>query len=184
MSSVKRQDQYLFHLLNNNRSRLLKVWFAQISSTYPSETAKFISVQKDRFANPVGATISKEIEYIFDELLQEDYSLEIYQHLEEILRIRAVQDFVPSQAVGIFKGLKQVVRNELQPEINKLELQEQHRTFEDKIDQLCLMAFDTYMKCREKIWELKAKESQHRTKNLLQRKANVEWKTSTEEPES
>jgi hypothetical protein len=162
---------------------LLRSWFDRIANTYPPLTAKFLSEQRDSFANPVGATVSRELGNIFDELMQERSSREIYTYIDGIVRTRAVQDFSASQAVSLFLEFKKVLREDLKAEVRRQELQEELRNFEDKIDQLSLAAFDVYMQCREKIWELKAKEAQNRTKNLL-RLAQVKWRTPDDSRES
>jgi len=41
--------------------------------------------------------------------------------------------------------------------------------FESKIDQLCLLAFDLYMDCKEKIYELSANETRNRTFRAFER---------------
>jgi hypothetical protein len=172
-----------YELLRTNRSRLLRAWFDRIANTYPPLTAKFLNEQRDSFANPVGASVSKEIGNIFDELMQEKSSQEIYTYIDGIVRTRAVQDFSASQAVALFLEFKKILREDLKDEIRRQELQDELRDFEDKIDQLSLAAFDVYMQCREKIWELKAKEAQNRTKNLL-RMAQVKWRTPDDSRES
>ncbi len=36
-----------------------------------------------------------------------------------------------------------------------------------RIDLLCLLAFDIFVNCREKLWELKTKEFQASLKNII-----------------
>ncbi|MFP4391656.1 MAG: RsbRD N-terminal domain-containing protein [Desulfohalobiaceae bacterium] len=168
-------------LLQKNKSDLLGSWFEAVSGTYPQQTSRFLSRQKDQFANPVGATVSRELENIFQELLLQESTPELQNNLDAILRIRAVQGFPPSRAVGFLGELKRIVRQRLGPKIEAQGLQQELLLLEDKIDQLALLAFDIYMQCREKIWELKAKEAQNRTKNLLRKRAQVDW-SSQEEP--
>jgi hypothetical protein len=48
-------------------------------------------------------------------------------------------------------------------------MSEQLSAFDSTIDDLALYAFDIYMKCREKIYELKANEAKNATFRLLQR---------------
>ncbi len=172
---MKSQDkQTLEDLLQENRSQLVQEWYEQAYCSYPGETAKFLKRQKDEFANPVGATFSKELEKIFDELLLEESTDNLPNSIDAIVRVRAVQDFPPSSAVAFFQELKEVVRQKLGAQIQKYGLQQELYLFESKVDQLSLLVFDIYMKCREKLWELKAKEAQLRTKNLL-RRAEVDW---------
>ncbi len=170
-------------LLQENKQSIIKAWFNVIVNSYPEKTAKFLTRQKDQFANPVGAIVSKEMENIFDELLQEKSSEHLVEYIDAIVRVRAVQDFKPSGAVGFFWKLKHVVREKIGSKVEEYRLQEELNHFEDKIELLCLEAFDVFMNCREKIWELKAKEAQDRTRNLLRIRSNVDWKKSKEKDE-
>lgn len=162
--------------LTERSEQIVNKWLDYVIATYPVETGKFLKNQKDKFANPVGANLHKDLEVIFAQLLKEQSGPELDQAVDGIVRVRAIQDFVPSQAVALFMGLKNIVREEL----NRIEdfSYEQLLLFEGKIDRLCLLSFDIYMKCREKVWELKAKEAQNRTKNLLRKRAGVDWTTS------
>lgn len=175
---IKNFDQ----LLQENKSRILDTWFDNIINIYPDDTARFLKQQEDQFANPVGNTLRKELENIFEELTADKSSDNLYQYLDAIIRVRAVQDFTPSSATGIFLMLKEIIRREMQDTQGEYNLQ--IRGFEDKIDQLMLVAFDVYMKCREKIWELKTREAQDRTKNLLRKRADVEWNTNDQKESS
>ncbi|MFO8030992.1 MAG: RsbRD N-terminal domain-containing protein [Desulfohalobiaceae bacterium] len=168
-------------LLQTYKADLLSSWFEAVAGTYPQETSRFLAMQKDQFANPVGTTVSRELENIFQELLLQESTPELQSYLDAILRVRAVQGFPPSRAVGFVSELKRIVRERLSSEVESQGLQQELLLFEDRIDQLALLAFDIYMQCREKIWELKAKEAQSRTRNLLRKRANVDW-SSQEEP--
>jgi len=162
----------LKNLLSKKKKSILKRWFDLILETYPPETALFLKGQKDRFTNPVGATIYQGIEDIFDELLQEMDSEKISTFLDNIIRIRAVQDFTASQAIAFIFLLKNVIREKLGKEIKEKGISEELLRFESGIDDLALLSFDIYMKCREQIYELKANEVRTWTYNLLKR-ANV-----------
>jgi len=45
---------------------------------------------------------------------------------------------------------------------NETEISEELLNFEQRIDKIALMAFDIYMECREKIYEIKIKEFKQR----------------------
>ncbi len=157
------------NLLTQKRSTILKKWFDVVIDTYPPETAQFIKKQKDRFSNPVGSIILQGIEDLFAELLQGiDYD-KVPTYLDNIVRIRAVQDFTPSEAVSFIFLLKKIIRNEMQKEIRENGLFENLLAFESRIDELALLSFDIFMRCREKIYELKAMELNNQTYSLLKR---------------
>jgi len=146
--------------------------FQLILETYPEGTSRFLKQEKDRFTNPVGYTISQEIEALYDGLLQEMNSDKLAVCLDNIIRIRAVQDFPPSQTIALIFLLKKAIREELASEITENRVFEELLKFEARIDKLALLAFDIYMKCREKVFEIRvneAKAERERVLKLLER---------------
>jgi hypothetical protein len=156
-------------LLSNKKSSLIKKWFHAIIENYPADSSHFLSKQKDRFHNPVGYTISEGVEVLFDEILEDADSEKIFPVLNDIIKIKAVQDFSPSKAVSFFFLLKRVIRDEMGDDIMKHGLGEELTRLETQIDKLALLSFDIYMKCRERIYEIKADEARRMTFRLLQR---------------
>ncbi len=145
-------------LLLKKRSGIVKKWIHFLENTYEPETSTFLKTNKDRFANPVGAAIHTQIESLFDALISAAPSEEISRCLDKIIRIRAVQDFTPSQAVGFILPLKQIIKDELKKEIAGESTQKRLVEIESRIDSTALLAFDIYMSCREKIHQIKQNE--------------------------
>lgn len=156
-------------LLLHNKAAIIKKWFALVIDTYPSDTAKFLKSQKDPFANPVGRTIFHGLETLFTELLEGINYKTITSSLDPIIRIRAIQNFSPSQAIGFIFFLKNVIRKSLSKEILEEQITNELLLFESRIDELSLIAFNLYMQCREKIYELKANEMKNRTFRAFER---------------
>jgi hypothetical protein len=160
----------LSDLLEQKRSTILAKWFRLIVDTYPAETSRFLSKEKDRFANPVGHAISSGIEVVYDQLVHEMDSEKISSSLDGIIRIKAVQDSSPSQAISFLFQLKNLVREELGDEIRENQvLRGELLTLESKIDSLVLLSFDIFVNCREKIYEIKANQVKNSTFRLLER---------------
>ena len=136
-------------LLEKNKSVILSRWFNAILETYPADTKHFLRTKKNRFDNPVAQRISSGIEGIFSQILKEAEEKEVSPFLDKIIRVRAVQDFNPSQAVAFIFDLKRLVREELEEELRKGQLFEELWRFEEEIDKMGLLALDIYMKCRE-----------------------------------
>lgn len=174
-------------LLSQKKSTILSRWLDSILETYPSYTKRFLKKQSDQFANPVGQTLSKELEKLYQELLSgRDIDPDrVSPVLDRIVRIRAIQEFSPSQAVGGLFSLKKVVREELRKEILKHGLSDGLHAFESRIDALMLIAFDVYMVCREKIYEISANQIKNHVSGLLRRADLVceipEWDPSQRE---
>ncbi|GMT47359.1 MAG: hypothetical protein IEMM0007_0925 [bacterium] len=156
-------------LLTEKRAAILRKWFDLIVDTYPSDTSGFLKKQKNQFANPVGHTISEGIEGLFDGLLEEADSGKVSPFLDNIIRVRAIQEFTPSEAIGFIFLLKQVIRESLQKEIREHQMYDELLRLESGIDELVRSSFDVYMKCREQVYDLKANEVKNMTFRLLQR---------------
>jgi hypothetical protein len=157
-------------LLTQKRPAILAKWLRLIVDTYPAETSRFLRREKDRFANPVGYAISSGIEILYDQVTHEMDAEKVSSSLDGIIRIKAVQDFSPSEAISFLFHLKRLVREELDAEIREnLISREELFAFESNIDSLALLSFDIFLKCREKIYELKANQARHSTFKLLER---------------
>jgi len=156
-------------ILIHKKDIILKRWFDAILDSYLPETSDHLKVDSNPFTNPVGYNISEGIEGIFNGIIVEGKTESLSPFLDQVIRIRAVQDFTPSQAVAFVFLLKNVIREELKNEIRKGMLYEELLHVESKIDDIAIRCFDLFMKCREKIYELKANELRNMTFMLLQR---------------
>jgi hypothetical protein len=159
----------LKNILLEKKDALLTSWFDRIIDTYPAETAKFLKNQKDRFANPVGQAIRGGIEEIFQELLADGDVEKLSGFLDTIIRVRAIQDFTASRAVAFVFSLKSVIRDGIKEQPLTPNLSEELTTLESQIDSLALIAFDIFMQCREKLYDIKANEMKNMTYRLLKR---------------
>ncbi|UCF94913.1 MAG: RsbRD N-terminal domain-containing protein [Desulfobacterales bacterium] len=159
----------LERLLEKHKTAILKNWFESAIQAYAPDMALFISGKKDPFANPVGSTTLKGLEVLLDQLIADMDRQIITSYLDPIIRIRAVQDFTPSQATAFILLLKKILRHRFADELRDHQLAGELVLLEAKIDQLCLMAFDIYMACREKIYEIKAAETRNRTFRAFER---------------
>ena len=159
----------LNNLLEQRKTTIIKDWFALAVETYPPDTASFLKRQRDPFANPVGRTVSRGLEALFNELLEEmDYET-ITSFLDPIIRIRAIQNFSPAQAISFIFLLKKVIRENTKKEVPREQLFNELLLFESKIDQLVMIAFNLYMQCKEKIYDLKANEMRNSTYKAFKR---------------
>ena len=173
-------DMKLKDLLEEKKSSISKKWFEAIVETYPTDASGFLKKQKDRFANPVGHTISQGTESILDALIEEKDLPEELPFLDDIIKVRAIQDFTPSKAMAFIFLLKKVVREELEKEIRQNQIDDELLTFELKIDELALFAFDIYAKFRDQLNELKTDELKRMTYTLL-KKANLMYEIPAQE---
>lgn len=159
-------------LLEKNKNTILKRWSDLTFSSYPPETAQFLSRQSNEFANPVGAAIIKSSKGIMDWIISgapDANMAEIHLLLDDVVRIRAVQEFSASEAVGFIFLLKKAVRDTLSKYIRDSNLMDELYQLDSTVDQLALEAFNIYMKCRERVFEIRATELRNRTSRILER---------------
>ena len=161
-------------LLIQRQDKIVERWFNLIVTTYPPETARFLKREKDRFSNPVGNTTLQGLRNIYEELL-ENNTAKLPEALDSIIRIRSVQDFTASEAVAFTFRLKDIIRKELagkmregRPADAQSRLHEELHAFETRIDELSLLAFNIYMKCREKLYEIQTNEIKKRSRKAFE----------------
>lgn len=143
-------------LLASKKKAIVEKWIDQVLDSYGAPD--FFKKQKDRFANPIGSTISKGLQNLYT-ILAEDRELdEAAKPLEEIIKIRAVQEFSPSSAVFFIYLLKNIVREEFGKEKNREEMLTTLSALDARIDKVALMAFDFYMDCRERLHRIRVNE--------------------------
>ena len=146
----------LENLLAPKKKAIAKVWIDRVLDSYGSP--EFFKRQKDRFANPIGGKISESLQDLYVILLGKGELEEAAGPLENIIKIRAVQDFTPSQSVSFVYLLKNIIRKELAGEISREEIWKDFLLLEARIDKVALMAFDFYMDCRERLHKIRVNE--------------------------
>ena len=144
------------------KTAIIEAWLARILQTYPEHTGRFLSRERDPFRNPVGSALTDALPVLFDGILKGIDTAEVTPALDGIVRIRAVQDFTASQAVSFLFLLKRVVQEALHGEIQRCPDGGDLAAMDGRIDEMALLAFDLFMRCREKIYEIKANEAKRR----------------------
>ena len=146
-------------IIRENRAPILKKWLGEIFETYPADTARFLRSESDRFANPVGHTVSVNAGHILDGLIESADAAALSEYMEQVIRIRAVQDFTPAGAVYFIGSLKTVIAAQLRTEISRRGLQDEWRTLEAHIDSLTARAYQLHDEMKQKIDDIRAKEA-------------------------
>jgi hypothetical protein len=160
---MKGEDaQPLLEALAARKDAIVNEWLTHTLQTYPEHTSKFLSKEKDPFRNPVGHTLRETLSALFDRLVEDTDAATLSRLLDPIVRIRAVQDFSAGQAVGFIFLLKQVIREAMGDETHRGLSAEGLAALEARIDEMILLAFDLFMKCREQIYEIKVSEVKRR----------------------
>lgn len=170
-------------LLSEKRSTIINKWRSLIISSYPTDTQRFLKKEKNRFANPVGQTIAEDVEVLYDALTTGVDTDKISSSLDNIIRIRAIQNFKPSKAVGFVLQLKKLIRDEMGTDSTEGNvLQREIETIEERIENAALLAFDIYNQCIRKLYEIRVNETKNQVAKLLER-ANLTIEIPDFEPD-
>jgi len=145
-------------LLRSKRNAIVNRWTDLTLEVYPSQSAQLMRREKDRFQNPVGRVTRESLESLYDGLVAGRSAEKMAPELDGIVRIRAVQDLSPSAAVGFTLLLKRAVREELGENGSAAGSSAERIGLYAAIDRLALQAFDQFVRCREKIYQLRLRE--------------------------
>jgi hypothetical protein len=159
----------LANLLTQKKTQIVDRWIKLLYDSYPPQTAIFLKKEKDKFDNPVGYRIARGLNEIFDALVREMETEQVLAALDEVIRIRALQDCSPSQALAFIFLLKNVVREELAEDFEKQNLTAELMELDSRIDGLSLLGFDVYTRRREKLCEIRVNEVKNRVSGLLRK---------------
>lgn len=144
--------------LVSKRNRVVQEWYELAILDYPAETATFLREEMDSFTNPVGISLRNILTALFDEILYLKASDNVNNLLCELLKVRAVQDFPPSRAIAFIPKLKYLLREHLEKEFARGDYEEDFQELESRIELLTFLAFDIYVECREKLYQIRIKE--------------------------
>jgi len=146
----------LQEMLIDNKGEILDAWVGQVLATYPEDGARIFKKEKDQFANPVGYAVKNSLWEVYRLLFESETLDGLIPALDQLVKIRAVQEFIPSQAVSMAYKLKEVVKDFYRQE--KLGDHDGWLAFEEKADTLAYTLFDLYMASREQLHRARLEE--------------------------
>ncbi len=153
----------LERLLGERKAGVLAAWRERIAGTYPDETARRLLKGGDPFSNPVAGAISGGAEGMLEWVLAPGSGpAGAAAAVEDLVRIRAIQDFAPSEAVGFVFALKDVLRREMTDALNGGADVSEWLRIESRIDALALAAFDAYARCQDEVSNLRVEDFKRR----------------------
>ena len=157
-------------LLVQHKTAIVKKWIKVLFDSYHPDTSILFQREKDPFANPVGDSINQGLAVVFDELCTEIINVEKMRSLlDPVLRVRAIQSFTASEAILFVFSLKKIIRKTFSNQLHNDHINDAVLKFETKIDELGLIAFDVYMDCVKKLYEINATEEKKRTFSAFER---------------
>ncbi|MCK5403677.1 MAG: RsbRD N-terminal domain-containing protein [Desulfobulbaceae bacterium] len=144
-------------LLTAKKEIILTKWIDLLLGTYSIDAFHIFKNQKNRFANPVGFNVKHGLEEIYDCIAAEGVIEKIPSVLEELIRIRAVQEFTAADSISFIFAIKGLVN----AECGKEGLTDYHNdwmNFEQRVDSMALTIFDLYMSSRERLHSIRVRE--------------------------
>lgn len=157
----------LREFLKQRRDAIIGRWFDLIVESYPADTSQYLKRQKDRFNNPVGHTFLDSMRGLYDEFLSGAEDERISDYLDNIIRVRSIQDFSAREAVAFVFQLKRVIRDVLEKERAEGEYIREFQELERRIDEIGLLAFQIYVQCREDLFEIRIRELRRRSERFV-----------------
>lgn len=140
----------------NHREKIVNKWVEYTLSTYLS--SGFFLKENDKFANPVGGNVREALSRLFVLLEKGADPREFVPPLEQLISIRAVQAFTPSQAVSPLHAVKHITRDVFAADKERSQLVRELYDFEFAVDLAVLAAFDIYMQYRERLYQVRIDE--------------------------
>jgi hypothetical protein len=160
-------------LLAEKKAIILQRWFDRVLEDYPPETQAFFRGNKSPYSNPIGFTLRKGMEELFDEIFKPGHTDDARVILEPVMKVRAVENLSPSQGGKFILPLREVV-SEIVREAKRNDLLGQDwLDLNLRINQLALLGMNLYSECRERVSQLRIKEGERRGGGVPDRRAGV-----------
>ena len=103
-------------IFREQRAVIVEAWINEVYSTYPLQTTGFLRTKNDPFTNPVGDMTKEAAGLIYDVIAGEHVTPQKIKHaLDRFVRLRAVQQYTPSQGLGVFFLMKPLLREHILP---------------------------------------------------------------------
>jgi len=129
--------------------QIAELWLAHTLDSYPAAVRSTLFYETDPFRNPAGFAIKGSLRTLAREALGAMNRGAIEAALDALMRLRAVQDFSPADAIEFifeFRAAVTEATGSIPPDLDT------------RVDELARMAFIKYSECRAQIAMLCAKE--------------------------
>ncbi|MCL1985251.1 MAG: RsbRD N-terminal domain-containing protein [Betaproteobacteria bacterium] len=138
----------------SEQEQILAEWNEAVFATYPLSTAGFARTKEDQFRNPGGHAVHLALEETYKAVSGQASSEELLRSsLEMFVKLRAVQDFTPIQALGVIYLLKPLLRERILPACLQNGLLDDYLEAESRLDTAALLACDIYVASKKRVLE-------------------------------
>ncbi len=152
-------------IILRQKQSIITQWRQSIIGSYPAESGSYLLENKNKFANPIGFTLANSLPVIVDAVIDGCLSADAKKSLDDIIKIRAVQEFKPSEAIGFVASLRAIVLSEISDEANLSDFLHTEKIFNEIND----YTINTYVCFKEKIYDIKANEQLRTFEKMVER---------------
>jgi hypothetical protein len=150
---MNRNDAFA-ELCRTEQEQILAKWNAAVLAGYPLDTAGLARTKEDQFRNPGGHAIRQALAEIYAAVSGQLSSEKLLRSsLEMFVKLRAVQNFTPVQAMGVLYLLKPLLREWILPACLQNGLLDEYLEAESRLDTAALLACEIYVTSREQVFE-------------------------------
>ena len=159
----------IYDILRLRREIILGEWKQTALDFFAAGAFKPAKKSVDRFGNPLVYTVTTALETILDEFINGVRTARTDEALEDVVKIRSLQSDKPSTALAFLFSFKKTIADQLADPGNKGINDIETEKIYSALDDLILAAFDIFMRCREKIYEIRSNEIKRRSYKLWER---------------
>ncbi len=130
---------------------IVDAWFVKAIEVYPAAARGGMIETGNRFRNPVASSLRDSLRVLATELAGSMDDGAVVAALDAIVRVRAVQDCSPEQAIGFAAQLREVIREQ--------QAEALFQDLEKRIETLVLAASRQYALCKNDIVRVRSGEA-------------------------
>jgi hypothetical protein len=155
-------------LLVERRAEVLARWRALILDRTARPGTAGRGEERDPFRDPIGVALWQATAAVQDQLCGDGPVAAAPASLDDLVRIRSVQEIDAADAVRFVFLLRAALRDVLGQELERAP-REERVALDDRIDAIALQVFESYVRSREKLFEIRAREVVSRSFVLVDR---------------
>jgi hypothetical protein len=167
---TSKSKEYFF----DKKDKILDDWLKHLMLHYDYNKLDYLEKEKDPFLNPVKYIFTSALESIFAYIFDGEELEAVYQNIEKLIKLLALNGPKASEALGPFVFFKHYINALFMSSFSLEEKMEEYNEIMNIFDNLLLKIFDMYVQCREKIYEVRINEIKRMTFPLLERSGLIE----------
>ncbi len=158
----------IFDILKKDEQKLIAAWHNEFFAHHGLDSVGVSRTVTDQFLNPVGYVVKDATTILFKAIIGEDADQTlIKKNLEDLIKIQAIQQLSPAQALLPLRAIKELIYAHIQKELKSLEDFNTYKEIVDRVDTLMLMAFDIYAQDKETLYRIRVNEVKNAQSQIL-----------------